>query len=232
MTLVPDGSVGDYGAIIAAISALGTAAFGLVDATKAFAGGISNVGYGFIHSAVQPYEPALRLVNANEPYATIHANWLNGMAKADQKAAVKALVRLGLTPATAKSLAAGAPGVDPTTFQNAATKVADGTSLTDQEIAVLGRFDATIDAQLDAGFERADQAYRNKSKVLAAIIAMALAVLGGWLVVQVPWSAYFWSQDFFAAVLVGAIATPLAPVAKDITSAIGSAVNAFKAVRP
>ena len=99
----------------------------------------------------------MRLVDAKDPYATIHANWLNGVPKADQKATVKALIRLGLTPVTAPTLAKGAPGVDAATLQSAATKVATGADLTEPELQVLGRFDATIDAQLDAGFERAEQ---------------------------------------------------------------------------
>lgn len=217
--------------IIAAIGALGTAAFALVDATKAYKGGVSNIGYSFITTAVAPYEAALRLVDASDPYATIRANWLNGVAKADQKAAVKALIRLGMTSATASTLAKGAPGVDAATLQSAATKVANGTDLTEQEIGVLGRFDATIDAQLDAGFERAEQKYRNTARVAAAAVAIVLAAVGGWVIVGVPLGTYLSSQDFPIALLVGVAAVPLAPIVKDVASGITSAINAFKSVR-
>lgn len=64
----------DISEIIAAIGALGTAAFALVDATKAYKGGVSNIGYSFITTAVAPYEAALRLVDASDPYATIRAS--------------------------------------------------------------------------------------------------------------------------------------------------------------
>jgi hypothetical protein len=220
------------GAMIAAVGALGTAASALVDATKiGYRGGVSNIGYSFIADALAPYDVALRLVDAQNPYATIHANWINGVPKADQKATAKALIRLGLTPATAPVIAASSPGVDGATLQSAATNVANGESLTPQQIGVLGRLDATIDARLDAGFERAEQKYRNTSRVIAGVFAVILAVVGGWIVVGGPLDVYLGSKNLPIALLVGVIAVPLAPIAKDITSAIGTAVKAFKSVR-
>lgn len=40
---------------LGAVAALGTAAYGLVDATKAFGGGASNAGFRFIRDEVQPF---------------------------------------------------------------------------------------------------------------------------------------------------------------------------------
>lgn len=217
----------DISQIIAAISALGTAAFALVDATKAYRGGVSNIGYGFIQTAVEPYEAALKLVSADDPYATIHANWINGVAKEDQKAKVKALIRLGTTPGTAPSLAAAAPGVDEAMLTSAATKVATAATLTQQEIDALGRLDATIDAQLDAGFERAEQQYRNWARVAAGGVAIVLALAGAWVIK----GSMLKLSDLAVALLIGVISVPLAPIAKDLTSAITSAVNAFKSVK-
>jgi hypothetical protein len=230
MTINLQGHASDFGNILAAISALGAAAFGLVDATKVYRGGVSNIGFGFVKNAVTPYVAALRLVSTADPFATIKANWLNGVAKADQKATVKSLIRLGLTTATVGSLAAGAPGVDAAALQTAAAKVDAGTPLGEQDISALGRFDAIVDAQMDAGFERADQQYRNAAKVLAAVFAIVLALLGVWLIDETQGNPVNFS-DFMLALFVGAIATPLAPVAKDLTSAIGSAVTALKAVK-
>ena len=82
--------------IVVAIGALGTASFGLVDASKVFGGGASNFGYGHIKHALAPFSDALK--NAEHDWAlTIRANWINGMPKEDQKAAAKSLIRLGLT---------------------------------------------------------------------------------------------------------------------------------------
>src|ERR1700750_772243 len=88
---------------IGAIGALGTAAFGLVDITKFFGGGVSRLGFGYVRAAVMPYigvaaqqGTALGTGRVIEP---LRANWMNGMAKPDQKAAARSLIRLMLTPA-------------------------------------------------------------------------------------------------------------------------------------
>jgi hypothetical protein len=221
------GSAGDFGNIIAAIGALGVAAYGLVDATKAFRGGVSNIGLPFLTKALRPYVDALLLVDADDPYVTIRANWLNGVPSADQKAAAKALIHLGLTPATAARLAAGTPGIEAEPLVTVATKLSTGEPLADIDLNLLGRFDTIVDAQLDAAFERADQQYRNVAKLLAAAFAIVLSLVGVWIVEKGAVS----TSDFLLALLVGVIATPLAPVAKDVTSAISSAVSAIKSVK-
>ncbi|MBY5406328.1 hypothetical protein [Rhizobium leguminosarum] len=221
------GQVGDLGNILAAASAIGTTSFGLVDSTKAFRGGISNAGFGHIRTAINGFRPALAVINPADPFQTMKANWLNGVPKDDQKAIAKSLVRLGITPTTAADLATAAPGIDATLFAAAATKVNAGEVLTEQEINMLGRFDAILDARMDAGFERADQFYRNASKLLAAAISIVLSIAG---VIVIQQGAPT-SSDFFLALLVGLFATPLAPMAKDISSALRTTVAALKAVK-
>lgn len=221
--------VGNIGGLVSSIGALGTAAFGLVDATKVYRGGVSNIGFGFIRDAVTPYKSALALVNADDPLATVRANWLNGVAKSDQKAAVKSLIRLGLTTTSADALAAAAPGIDAGALKAASLKVDGGQALTEDDINVLGRFDAIVDAQMDAGFERADQQYRNAAKVLAAAFAIVLAVLGG--AVMSDYTGADGTKNLIVALLVGVISTPIAPIAKDLASALGTAVSAMKAAK-
>src|SRR6266481_2288255 len=95
---------------IAAAGALGTAAYGLVDASKAFRGGISNAGFGDIRAAITPLIGGVgpgspRVFGKQDVLATLRAGWLNGMAKADQKAVAKSLIRMGITPDNAQRLA-------------------------------------------------------------------------------------------------------------------------------
>src|SRR5215467_1467704 len=96
----------DLSKVILAIGGLGTAAYGLVDVSKGFGGGISNRGFGDIKKVIAQFipkpEPATGTVAARSlPSAldTLRANWLNGMALADQKAIAKALIKLNLTNA-------------------------------------------------------------------------------------------------------------------------------------
>ncbi|UCI07369.1 hypothetical protein [Mesorhizobium sp. B1-1-8] len=222
-------SADNLGTIVSSIGALGTAAFGLVDATKVYRGGVSNIGFGFIRDAVTPYKAALKLVNKSDPLATIRANWLNGVSKSDQKATVKSLIRLGLTATTVDELAAAAPGVNAGALKTASSKVDSAQPLTEDDINVLGRFDTIVDAQMDASFERADQKYRNSAKVLAAGFAIALAVLA--IGVMYGYSGEDGTSNFLAALLIGIVSTPVAPIAKDLASALGIAVSAMKAAK-
>ncbi len=234
------GTLTNLTTFLAAAGGLGTAAFGLVDASKAVAGGMSNPGFGYVRQAVTPLLVASvgsagstqgsTVFGKTQILATLRANWLNGVAKADQKAIAKSLIRLGLTPDNAAQLAA-ATGVNPTELIAVTQRIRDGQSLTAQDLSLVGRFDAIVSAVLDLGYERGDQLYRNAAKLAAALVAMTLAGVAGGLVYfhnqETPTLGnYLFSHRFLLALLVGAISTPLAPIAKDLSSALATAVSA------
>jgi hypothetical protein len=212
----------DLSKVALAIGGLGTAAYGVVDVSKGLGGGISNRGFGDIEKVISVLIPArsadkggasaLALPSA---LATLRANWLNGMALADQKSIAKALVKLNLTEVSANGMAA-ATGVDPALLASVAGKLATGEALSQQETDVYGRFDLLLSALLDQGYQRGDQRYRNSSKLVAVPVAIALALLGAWAMDKgsLP------SADALRAIVCGLLATPLAPVAKDLASAI------------
>ena len=210
---------------LAAAGALGTAAFGLVDATKVIKGGLSNPGFGFIRDAVLsligPVAASRTVFGPAEIVETLRANWLNGVAKADQKAAAKALIRLMLTPATAEAMA-GATGVNAEHLRVASEHIREDADITPQDIKVLGAFDVVVSATLDLGYERGDQYYRNAAKVAAALFALVLAAVGGYFV----YGAKPASSWLPLALLIGVVATPLAPIAKDLSTSLSAAVKA------
>jgi hypothetical protein len=207
----------DLSKIVVAIGGLGTAAYGVVDASKGFGGGISNRGFGDIKKVISKFIPAggtsaLALPSA---LATLRANWLNGMALADQKSIAKALVKLNLTSGSAKQMAAAA-GVDGDLLTSVADKLATAKPLEQKETDVYGRFDLLLAALLDQGYQRADQRYRNSAKLLAIPVAVILAMLGAWAMS----GAALTPADTWRAIIAGLLATPLAPVAKDLSSAL------------
>lgn len=261
---MPTDLLAQAGAGIAAIAALGTAASGLVDSTKAFGGGVSRFGFAHIQAALQPFDAALTQAGAvwprtvrtgvfrakPKPGATanwreaVRANWINGRPKPDQKAAVKALIHVGLTPATAP-IVAPAGHVNAAILTAAATAIAAGSppSPTSDQGNILIQFDAAIDAAMDGAFERADQQYRNIAKLCAGGFAVILAIFGGVVVAAEAKGgpntlsleficAYIGTANFWTAVLVGVIAVPLAPMAKDLTSSLQAAATALKATKP
>lgn len=83
----------------------------------------------------------------------------------------------------------------------------------------------SIEATLDAAFEAAEQQYRNVSRVLAGLVCVGLALVAQALM---PGDQ---PGDYLLAVTVGLLAVPLAPVAKDLTSALSTAMRALKASR-
>jgi len=245
-----NGHLGNILNLIGAVGALGTAAMGLVDASKAlWGGGPSKFGFQFIRAAVERFLPTaedgVRAFGPADVLNTLEANWINGVAEADQKAKAKALIHLRLTRGDAPTLAALA-GVDPAMLQSVAIKATTGEQVTQQEIAVLGQFDVILSAVLDEAYERGDQRYRNATKLLAVGVATVLAVIGGWLIYYSTYVAscmatpsstcgsawgYWGSRDFVLALLVGVSAAPIAPVAKDLASSLQAAVSAVGATR-
>ena len=221
-------SLADLGAALAGLGALSTAAFGLLDSTKAFWGGASNIGCGHIRSALTPFSAALdNALGSDGWWPVVRASWVGGVAKADQKAKAQALIKLGLNSANAPQVAQ-ASHVNATALTAAIVKLEKGTKLTDADLNVLGRMNATIDALLDAAYEAADQQYRNWCRVLAGAICLGLAYVA-WLL----WKGTTGENppDLWTVLAVGLLAVPLAPVAKDLTGALSSAMNALKAAK-
>lgn len=205
-----------------AVGALGTAAFGLADASKALWGGPSRVGFGYIVSALQPFASALR--NAVGQSQTdsdwkrvLRSHWINGRDANDQKAIATAMIQLGLTPGSAKEIALTVH-VNADAFVATITALTQGKELSPEQVNIVGRFKASVETVIDAAYARADQAYRNAMRALSGAISVALALTANALVGDYPPTI---------AVLVGLVAVPLAPIAKDIASALQSAASAF-----
>ncbi len=221
------------GATIASIGGLGTAAFGLVDAMKTLpGGGISGLGYVHIERALQNFfkgqTRAAASGDTKQLFDTLHGNWINGTALADQKAIAKSLIKLRLNAATALAFAA-ATGVDATVLKTTGEKMSGGTKLEPAETNVLGRFDLALTAILDDGYQHADQRYRNFAKLAAMIVSIILALVGGWALVKDP--NYFGTPWMWLCVLAGLLATPLAPMTKDLATALSAGVKVAQSIK-
>jgi hypothetical protein len=223
--------------VITAIGGLGTAAFGLLDAIKPVFPFINGIGYGRIEAAAKPLLPPDPVAAAGQPQNlltqakildTLRANWINGMELGAQKDAAQSLIRLHLTAGNAATVAAEC-GVDGAQLAGIATSLAAGTDLTEQQQGVSARFDQVVTALLSEAYQASDHDYRNWTRFFAALLAIALAVTGGWtLAGDKP---YWTSIDVWLAFLVGLLATPLAPIAKNITNALATAVNTLQTAK-
>lgn len=230
-------------AVISAVGGLGTAAFGLLEALKPVIPAINRIGFAGIErtvSSLTPPEtaaggathpPRNALPQANI-LQSLNSNWVNGNDLDSQKAIAKSLIKLHLSPGNAATLA-GVTNVDPTQLAAVAEGIASGTPLTQPQGDAWSRFDLIVTAMLDECYQRADQIYRNWTRGLAAALAILLSVAGASLLWKpTPASpAFFSSQDFGLAILVGLLATPLAPIAKDLSTALATAVNTLQLVK-
>ncbi len=224
------------GQIISAVGGLGTAAFGLLEALKPVIPWINNIGFGRIRvtvAALTPDEP-----NAKQPanvlpqkniIQSLLANWVNGTDLASQKAIAKSLVKLHLSAGNAPILAV-TTNVDSQLLTQVAKSIVSATALTQPQSDAYARFDLIVTAMLDEAYQHADQVYRNWTRGLAAAIAVVLAFTGGWILAG-SWQNYWLNSEMFQAILVGLLATPLAPVAKDLSSGLAAAVNTMQLVK-
>ncbi|HUB00463.1 MAG TPA: hypothetical protein VMA34_19175 [Terracidiphilus sp.] len=218
--------------IVMAIGGLGTAAFGLVDSTKVFWGGVNRIGFGKIKKTVSGLTPGALVngLNQDRILDTLRANWYNGQDLASQKSVAKTLIKLGLNTGNATDVAK-ATGVDGAALQSIASKIVSGTALSSIETDVFSRFDMILTALLDETYQNSDQIYTNGTRFLASFFAVALAFAGGWVINAGPLGQYWWTRDMWEALIVGIVATPLAPIAKDLSSALSTAVNTLQIVK-
>ena len=221
--------------IITAIGGLGTAAFGLLEAAKPANPWINHLGFSGIRKTVVSLTPSEQ--SAQQPLnalpqanilESLLANWVNGTDLASQKAIAKSLIKLHLSAGNAAALAQRT-NVDPAILQQVAASIISGTSLTQQQSDAYARFDLIVTALLDESYQHADQVYRNWTRALAAVVAVALALAGGWSLVGTK--VFFWHRELIEAFLVGLLATPLAPIAKDLSTALTTAVNTLQLVK-
>jgi|GEM_PF-563581 len=236
-------------AAIAAIGALGTAASGLVDSSKAFWGGASRFGFSQIDNLLRSLldclsedEDSDKPLTRKSIHDTLFAHYINGRPMVDQRAIAKSLIKMRLTEATAVKLVTKT-GVDPDILKSVAIKINQGLqsvtpessqpsatnppySLNQQESNVFGRFDLMLTVMLDEAYQHADQMYRNKSKVAAMGVSVAIAWLAAYLL-----GFALEPKGIWIAIGVGLIATPLAPIAKDLSTSLQAAAKALQAVK-
>ena len=168
--------------VISAIGALGTAAFGLVQAFKPAFPWINRIGFGGIRKTVISLTPPE--TGADTPanalpqkgiLRSLEANWENGTELGSQKAIAKSLIKLHMSAGNAAALAK-ATNVDPEMLTAVAASMASGTALTQAQGDANSRFDMIMTAMLDECYQRADQHYRNWMRGLAAAVAVVLAL--------------------------------------------------------
>ncbi len=203
----------NIGTIVLATGALGTAAFGIVEALKWTR--IGFMGFGQIKETLGPIWQTLQ-----HAYGADFEQVLRGQYKGDLSALVRTLrqgARIGLTEENAGKIS-GWLGLKHTEqLQAVAAKLEASEPISDKERNILGRFELAVDARIDAAMMLAENHYAGKLRVVASCAALLIALGVG-----------YYLDMMFLAVLVGIAAVPFAPIAKDLSSALQAAVQALR----
>jgi len=202
----------DFGGTILATAALGTAAFGIVEALKGTR--LGEAGFATIIRMLGPLIDTLRVA-----YGPGYQQVLRGQYRGDSAELARTLrqgVRVGLTADLARRIAEYLGTVDGAVLEDAVKAATTGSDLSSEQRNVIGRFELAADARIDAGLTRAQSAYANTLRVAASVIALLIAGIVGTSLGR-PWQG----------LLVGVCAVPLAPVAKDLVSALQAATRAL-----
>ncbi len=203
----------NIGTIVLATGALGTAAFGIIEALK-----WTNVGYaGYqkLYDLLHPIWGTLR--NA---YGEDFEQVLRGQYKGDHAELVRTLrqgVRIGLNASNAEKLSEWLALGHPDVLKAVAVKIENGQEITDEERNILGRYELAIDARIDAAMVLAENQYSGKLRFSASCLAIFISLAVG-----------VYLNMIFLSIIIGLAAVPLAPIAKDLSSALQAAVQAIR----
>lgn len=204
----------NLGTVILAVGALGTAAMGIVEALKWTPLGF--VGFGGLMQLLGALKEALAVAYGSDYVRLVRAQY-----RGDEQDLARVLrqgVRVGLTESNATSLGRFLGSIDTETLQKAVRIAETGGELTAEERNVIGRFELAADLRIDAGLSLARHRYTSATRVTASIVAVGIAIA----------VAQFLEVRTIHAIIVGLAAVPVAPIAKDVVTAIQSAATALR----
>lgn len=241
----------DLGVTVAAVGALGVASYGIVDGLKLFSwidlsgferlfsGGKGGRAWPMpVRASLDALVPALKAAYGEETMELLKAQYRSARAKGDLPRSLRQGVRLGLDMLPREETAAllKALGIAGETVELAAAAqdkarrlrppaageaVAEpfGAIIADEERAALAHVETAIDARIDAALLLAENQYVTQTRVYAMAVALGISFAVGLEM----------GRQWYECLLVGLAAVPLAPVAKDVASAVQEAVKAFRA---
>lgn len=205
--------------LLLSTGALGTASFGIVEASK-WLSLVGEAGFASAHARLGSLTATLSVA-----YGTDYETMLRSQYRGDQRELARTLrqgVRVGLTAANAAAVCSFLGSIDGARLSAAVARAQSGAELSVEERSLIGRYELAADARIDAALAVANADYAGTTRILASAVSLIIAVatqraLGDEAV------------SLTTAILVGIAAVPLAPIAKDLASALQSATKALKA---
>ena len=209
----------DLPTLALATGALGTAAFGIVEALK----WTRTVGLaGFSTAWARLGALTQTLVTAYGPTAK---ETIGDRYRGDATELTRMLrqgVRVGLTPGNAESVATFLGTINGPALRVVLEKRDTGTLVTDADRAILARYELAADARIDAALTVAQVNYTGTARILAMFASLIMALVA-FFAMDEPKPHWSW------ALIIGVAAVPIAPIAKDVAAGLSAAARALKA---
>jgi hypothetical protein len=207
--------------VILAAGALGTAAFGIVEGLKYWRR-FGLFGFDEIKKSLGPLWDTLSVAFGSEFETMLEGVYFGNRADLDRT--LRQGIRIGLTANNAVDAASILKTISGADLKKAAAIIEAGKALPDNLKNVVGRYELAADARVDSALRLAETRYVASQKLAATAVALVAAVLAG---IVMYWSSYG-PGIFFQSLIVGVAAVPLAPIAKDVATALQSAAHALR----
>lgn len=213
------------GGLLLLAGAVGTAAFGIVDGLK---GGVfgklrgETAGFAKAMTTLAPVKPLLVQAYGTDADKLLENLYAGGKDEEFARS-VRQGARIGLTPANAGLVAEGLGVVNGKDLEEAVAESMKGAEISDASRNVLGRLDLALDARIEAALTLARQDYATTARISASVVSILIAC-GALYSLRMELDR----RSVFTAVLVGLVAVPLAPVAKDLATSIQSVSRYLK----
>jgi len=201
---------------ILATGALGTAAFGVVEALKFTS--LGNAGFSLAIRELGPLTECMRVA-----YGEKYESLLRGQYRSEDRdllpRTLRQGVRIGATGNNADSVTRFLGSLDRDSFVGALDAAENGKAMKADQRNILGRFELAADARIDAALCMARARYVDSTRLTASFVALALALVVG---ANMP------DVTLVQSFIVGLAAVPFAPIAKDVASGISAASKALR----
>lgn len=218
------------GETVGYIVIVGVAAFGVVDSLRSLFPFIDRIGIGYILRTITSLtpesgeSPSGTGLHQKQILGAIEARWIIGEKPLDQKDFAASLTKTHLNPANAAAVAS-VTNLDKQLLTSAAAKLKSVTPLTIPEQGSYTQFELTVASMIDEAFLRSVRANQNGMRILSAGVCVALSLVCGWVLNERTLEAYLYSGDMCRAILLGLAAVPVVPVARDVSTAVGTAIR-------
>ena len=256
---------------VAAVGALGVAAFGAVEAIGKtlfvfdlpagkgahHAVGLPYVGFNKIQLLLKRVGPALKASYGDDYENIIQQQYRSGRGQGQAPDTIRQGVRLGLpflsigsaaevieavwgmpsasAAQLARALVVEVAAPDPQASPSNPPAKPATASPSDQikaSQALAARFATALDTRVQAAFDVAEEVYQARAQLWAGVIAVGLSV--GYQGAITDWTLPTRSDQYgqwAIAFVVGLVAVPLAPAAKDLSSSLSDALTALGKLR-